>query len=94
MSGDVAVGWDGDLYGDAVNAAARIQEVAEPGQVVASQDVWRQLRGRREFCFNPLGDRSLKGVGPTGLYLTTVEDGRIRSPQSVPQPNESPQERK
>src|SRR5207249_10128998 len=42
--GDLAVGWDGDLYGDAVNAAARIQEVAEPGQVVASQDVWRQLR--------------------------------------------------
>ena len=90
--GDVAVGWDGDLYGDAVNAAARIREVAEPGQVVASQDVWRQLRGRREFCFKPLGDRSLKGVGPTGLYLTTVEDTRIRSPQNVLQGNESLEE--
>src|SRR5260370_3464911 len=41
---DVAVGSDGDLYGDGVNAAARLQEPAEPGQLVLSQDVWRQLR--------------------------------------------------
>src|SRR5881296_1833639 len=57
--GDVAVAPDGDLYGDAVNAAARIQQAAAPGQVVVSQDIWRQLRGRRDFCFKPLGDRSL-----------------------------------
>src|SRR6266536_1780007 len=92
--GDVAVGWDGDLYGGAVNAAARIQEAAEPGQVVASQDVWRQLRGRREFCFEPLGDRSLKGVGPISLYGATVEDSRIRSTQNIPQGNESEEETK
>src|SRR4030095_14152079 len=65
---DVAVSPDGDLYGDGVNAAARVQEAAEPGQVVLSQDVWRQLRGRAEFQFESLGDRSLKGVGPIGLY--------------------------
>src|SRR5439155_26390756 len=92
--GDVAVGWDGDLYGDAVNAAARIQEAASPGQVVASQDVWRQLRARREFCFEPLGDRSLTGVGPTGLYVATVDDGGSRSPQSIPEGNDSEEERK
>src|SRR6266496_5790027 len=91
--GDVAVGSEGDLYGDAVNAAARIQEAAEPGQVVASQDVWRQLRGRPEFCFEPLGDRSLKGVGPISLYVATVEDSRIRSPQSIPQGSASQEER-
>jgi len=51
---DVAVGSDGDLYGDGVNAAARVQEAAEPGQVVLSQDVWRQLRGRKEFQFESL----------------------------------------
>src|SRR5436309_5129243 len=75
--GDVAVSSEGDLYGDAVNAAARIQEAAAPGQVVVSQDVWRQLRGRREFNFESLGDRSLKGVGRTGLYVATIEDSEI-----------------
>src|SRR5262245_23280641 len=36
---DVAVAPDGDLYGDGVNAAARIQQTAQPGQVLVSQDV-------------------------------------------------------
>jgi adenylate cyclase len=72
---DVAVAADGDLYGDGVNTAARIQEDAEPGQVVISQDVWRQLRGRREFRFEHLGDRPLKGIGPIGLYVGTMESG-------------------
>ncbi len=92
--GDVAVGSEGDLYGDAVNAAARIQEAAEPGQVVVSQDVWRQLRSRPEFCFESLGDRFLKGVGPIGLYVVTVEDGGMRSPEIIPLRNKSEEETK
>src|SRR5215510_9739810 len=70
---DVAVAADGDLYGDGVNTAARVQEAADPGQVVVSQDVWRQLRGRAEFHFEHLGDRSLKGIGPMGLYAAMME---------------------
>jgi len=81
---DVAVGSDGDLYGDGVNAAARVQEAAEPGQVVLSEDVWRQLRGRTEFQFESLGDRSLKGVGPIGLYLVALkEPATKRQPSSA-----------
>src|SRR4029077_3493687 len=37
--GDVAVDADGDLYGDCVNAAARIEAAVDPGQVVVSEDV-------------------------------------------------------
>src|SRR6266496_718862 len=70
---DVAIAPDGDLYGDGVNTASRIQQAAEPGQVVISQDVWRQLRGRSEFRFEHLGDRSLKGIGPIGLYVAMME---------------------
>jgi adenylate cyclase len=81
---DVAVGSDGDLYGDGVNAAARVQETAEPGEVVLSEDVWRQLRGRKEFQFESLGDRSLKGVGPIGLYLVALkEPATKRQPSSA-----------
>ena len=78
---DVAVGSDGDLYGDGVNAAARVQEAAEPGEVVLSEDVWRQLRGRTEFQFDSLGNRSLKGVGPIGLYLVA-----LKAPATARQP--------
>lgn len=70
---DVAVGPDGDLYGDGVNAAARIQEAAEPGQVLLSQDVWRQLRSRQDFHSEDLGHQSLKGVGSIRLYAVNTE---------------------
>ena len=80
---DVAVGSDGDLYGDGVNAAARVQEAAEPGEVVLSEDVWRQLRGRTEFQFESLGHSSLKGVGTIGLYVVALnEPATTRQPAS------------
>ena len=91
--GDVAVGPDGDLFGDGVNTAQRIQTVAEPGQIVVSGDVWRQLRNRPSYRFEPLGERELKGVEAADLYLvleagpapmmapsTAASDG---APQSV-----------
>jgi TolB-like protein/Tfp pilus assembly protein PilF len=67
--GDVAVAPDGDLYGDGVNTAQRIQTVAKPGQIVVSGDVWRQLRNRPSYRFGPLGEQSLKGVEALDLYL-------------------------
>ena len=77
--GDVAVGPDGDLYGDGVNTAQRIQTVAQPGQIVVSGDVWRQLRNRSTFRFQPLGERELKGVEALDLYVVT-EVARSRPP--------------
>jgi adenylate cyclase len=76
---DVAVGPDGDLYGDGVNAAARIQEIAEPGQVLLSQDVWRQLRNRQDFYSEDSGYQSLKGVGSIRLYSVNTE-GKTTAP--------------
>ena len=72
--GDVAVDTDGDLYGDCVNAAARIEAAVDPGQVVVSEDVWRQIRGREGLRFQALGNRSLKGVGLIDLYAVTLDE--------------------
>lgn len=59
--GDVVTMPDGDLVGDGVNLAARLQEVAGPGEIVVSEDVWRQMRQRPGYRFEALGERELKG---------------------------------
>lgn len=53
---------DGDIYGDGVNTASRLQKEAAPGQVLISEDVWRQLRQRPEFRFDSLGELELRGI--------------------------------
>jgi adenylate cyclase len=70
--GDVAVAPDGDLYGDGVNTAQRIQVEAEPGQIVVSELVALGLRSRPAFHFESLGERTLKGVDPVRLFLVTA----------------------
>jgi TolB-like protein/class 3 adenylate cyclase len=92
--GDVAVAPDGDLYGDGVNTAQRIQSVAEPGQIVVSGDVWRQLRNRPSYRFEPLGEHALKGVEALDLYLV-LEAGPMpalpaRAATPAPKPAPAP----
>jgi serine/threonine protein kinase len=75
--GDVLMAPDGDLFGDGVNIAARIQNEAEPGQILVSQDVWRQLRQRRDFGFIPIGERTLKGIGSPVSLFAVAEAGAV-----------------
>jgi len=59
--GDVTVAADGDIYGDGVNRAARLEGLAEPGRLLVSEDVYRQLRSRPDLTLTELGLRSVKG---------------------------------
>jgi adenylate cyclase len=59
--GDVMVR-DGDIFGDAVNVAARLQSLAEPGSVYSSAAVVDQLRGHVGFAWDDLGEKSLKNI--------------------------------
>lgn len=59
--GDVVRQDDGDLMGDGVNLAARLQAEAEPGEVLVSEDAWRQLRHREVYRFRESRPRRLKG---------------------------------
>ncbi|HJR53229.1 MAG TPA: adenylate/guanylate cyclase domain-containing protein [Gemmatimonadota bacterium] len=73
--GDVAATDDGDLYGDGVNVASRLQSAAVPGEVWVSEDVWRQLRRRPELQFDPRGEHELKGIGqPMQAHALSVLD--------------------
>ena len=67
--GDIVVEEDGDLMGDAVNIAARLQAIADPGAIVLAEDAWRQARGKITIEFADLGDRELKNIAvPVHVY--------------------------
>lgn len=78
--GDVMV--DGtDIFGDGVNIAARLQELAEPGGVVISASVYDQVRNKLSVGFDCLGQRPMKNVAPVTSYRVTV-GGRAAEGQS------------
>ncbi|PZV35854.1 adenylate class-3/4/guanylyl cyclase [Mesorhizobium kowhaii] len=59
--GDVVVE-DGDLLGDGVNIAARLEALAEPGGICIADAVQKQLAGKTDFAFEDTGERKLKNI--------------------------------
>ena len=60
---------DGDVYGDAVNIASRIQSLADPGGICITQQVFDHVRNNEEFRTEALGQNQLKNVQmPTVIY--------------------------
>jgi len=70
--GDVAESVDGDIYGDAVNAASRIEGMAEAGQVVISGVAYQLLQQRATLEVEDLGEHDLKGLGRVQLYAASI----------------------
>jgi adenylate cyclase len=60
--GDVVEESDGDLMGDGVNIAARLEGIADPGGICLSEDAYRQVRDRLQNEFIDLGDKDLKNL--------------------------------
>ena len=60
--GDVVEESDGDLMGDGVNIAARLQGVATPGGICISDDAYRQVKGRLDLKVSDLGPVPLKNI--------------------------------
>jgi adenylate cyclase len=70
--GDVMV--DGsDIFGDGVNIAARLQELAEPGGVVVSASVYDQVHNKLSLGFDCLGRQQMKNVVPVTSYRVAME---------------------
>ena len=68
--GDVVEESDGDLMGDGVNIAARLERICEPGGVCLSEDAYRQVKSRLELQVADLGPQSLKNIAePVHAYL-------------------------
>jgi len=71
--GDVVEESDGDLMGDGVNIAARLQSVAKPGAICLSEQAYWQVKGRLEMAVSDLGKKPLKNIAePVHAYSVDV----------------------
>src|ERR1700716_1662142 len=83
--GDVVVE-DGDIFGDGVNVAARLEALADPGGICVSARVQEHAAGRFTLRFNDMGEQSLKNIArPVRVY-------RIRRATSESTPKAAPVE--
>src|SRR5208283_2832830 len=79
--GNVIEEADGDLMGDGVNIAARLEGICDPGAIVLSEDAYRQVRDKINETFADLGEQNLKNIArPMRVYaLTAPAAGRPAS---------------
>jgi adenylate cyclase len=71
--GDVVEESDGDLMGDGVNIAARLEGIAAPGAICLSEDAYRQVSGRLDMAVTDLGQTELKNIErPIRVYSLQV----------------------
>ena len=78
--GDVIVGETGDLLGDAVNIAARLEGIADPGGICASEDVLNHVRNKIPLDATDLGAQSLKNIARPIQAFRLAPSGRIGGP--------------
>jgi TolB-like protein/class 3 adenylate cyclase len=72
--GDIIIDGD-DIFGDGVNVAARVENECEPGGVCLSGNAFEQVRGKTNFAFDDLGERTLKNIDrPTRLFSVRAAD--------------------
>ena len=71
--GDVVEESDGDLMGDGVNIAARLEAIAKPGAICLSEDAYRQVKARLDLAVSDLGATQLKNIAePIRVYSLEV----------------------
>jgi adenylate cyclase len=71
--GDIVEESDGDLMGDGVNIAARLEGVAAPGAICLSEDAYRQVKSRLDLSVSDLGETRLKNItDPMRVYSLQV----------------------
>ncbi|HME86473.1 MAG TPA: adenylate/guanylate cyclase domain-containing protein, partial [Roseiarcus sp.] len=85
--GDVVEESDGDLMGDGINIAARLESICEPGAICLSEDAYRQVKARFDLKVSDLGATTLKNIAEP-LRVYSLEVGQPA--QAKPAPSATP----
>jgi adenylate cyclase len=87
----------GDIFGDGVNVAARLEALAEPGGICISRTVRDQIRDKLAYQFEDLGEQSVKNIArPVRVYalrpeaIADLPAARAPPPTAIPQPAIAP----
>ena len=81
--GDIIID-GGDIFGDGVNVAARVENECEPGGVYLSDDAFRQVQGKTPFAFEDMGERSLKNIDRVvRIYAVRTSEREVSAGQPV-----------
>src|SRR5690348_15924147 len=78
--GDIVVE-DGDIFGDGVNVAARLEGLAEPGGIWVSARVQEDAAGRLDLGFEDMGEQALKNIARSVRAYRVVMSGGSALPQ-------------
>jgi adenylate cyclase len=84
--GDIIIDGD-DIYGDGVNVAARLENMAEPGGICVSGRVYEDTRGKLDITFEDDGEQQLKNIAwPVRVYRIRLGGGAVvaRPPLALP----------
>ncbi len=85
--GDVVEEADGDLMGDSVNIAARLEGIAKPGAICLSEQAYWQVKGRLDLAVSDLGPIQLKNIAePIRAYSLEVCAPAHAKPAPIPAP--------
>jgi class 3 adenylate cyclase/TolB-like protein/Tfp pilus assembly protein PilF len=87
--GDIVEESDGDLMGDGINIAARLEGIAKPGAICLSEDAYRQVKARLSLAVSDLGATQLKNIAePIRVYSLEVGAAAQAKPTTQNEPAE------
>jgi len=84
--GDVVEESDGDLMGDGVNIAARLEGIAKPGAICLSEQAYWQVKGRLDLKVTDLGQTQLKNIAEP-VHVYSLEVGQPTAAKPAPSAN-------
>jgi len=84
---DIIVDEDGDIYGDGVNVAARLEQIARPGGICLSGKVYEEVRDKLPYEFRDQGEQTFKNIGrPVHVYCIKEDLEAAGALQELPRP--------